>query len=87
MSASGFWSSCGSSASTRAPNQASTVHQVKEPSSVIRLKRPNGMRAAPAGNDTRCRTTGRSRAKKMPAIEKWLIHCSASNHFFSGTKT
>ena len=27
------------------------------------------MRAAPAGSETRCRTTGSRRAKKMPAAE------------------
>ena len=42
---------------------------IEQPVRVIRLKRANGIRAAPAGRDTRCLTTGKSRAKKIPADE------------------
>jgi hypothetical protein len=86
-SASGSWSSCFSSPRTCAPNQARTVDQTNEPSRVMVVKTPKPMRAAPAGSETRCRTTGRRREKKMPAAEYWWIQPSASSHFFSGTNT
>ena len=39
------------------------------PISVMTVNVTNGIRTAPAGSDTRCRTTGSRREKKMPPAE------------------
>ena len=69
-SASGSSSSRGSAPSTRAPNHASTVHHTNEPISVMAVNTPERhARRHRAGSDTRWRTTGSRRAKKIPAAE------------------
>ena len=44
-----------------APNHARMEHQKNAPRTVTRLKRPNDMRAMPAGIEMKCRTTGMKR--------------------------
>src|SRR5438046_1918546 len=48
------------------PNQASTAHQIAEPTIVMMLKVVKFIRTMPAGMEMRWRITGNRRAKKIP---------------------
>ena len=59
---------------------------MSDPSSVITLKILKFIRTIPAGIEIKCRTPGRSRAKKIPPASYRVSQCSASSNFFGGNR-